>query len=72
MELSKPLFANSDLEAIPALRELMLYSVTGEWRFLSFPESLPVPMNGSNLEIQVMANPLSVCHVPGSAFPSLT
>jgi hypothetical protein len=33
MEFSKPLLANSDLEAIPALRELMLYSVTGEWRF---------------------------------------
>jgi hypothetical protein len=33
MELSKPLLANSDLQAIPALRELMVYLVTGEWRF---------------------------------------
>jgi hypothetical protein len=33
MELNRPLLANSDLKAVPALRELMLYSVTGEWRF---------------------------------------
>jgi hypothetical protein len=33
MELSKPLLANSDLEVIPALKELMLYSVTREWKF---------------------------------------
>jgi hypothetical protein len=33
MELSKPLLANSDLKAVPALGELMLYSVTREWRF---------------------------------------
>jgi hypothetical protein len=61
MELSKPLLANSDHEAIPALRELMLYSVIGEWRF-HFAESLPVPNNGSNLETQVMANPSGMCH----------
>jgi hypothetical protein len=78
LELSKPLLANSDLEAIPALRELMLYSVTGEWRFcdrrveVSFPESLSVPINGSNLQTQVMANPSGVYMPPGSAFPSLT
>jgi hypothetical protein len=35
MELSKPLLANSDLKAVPVLRELMIYLVTGEWRFLS-------------------------------------
>jgi hypothetical protein len=34
MELSKPLLANSDLKVVPALRELMLYLVTGEWRFV--------------------------------------
>jgi hypothetical protein len=61
MELSKPLLANSDLKVVPALGELMLYLVTGEWRF-HFAESLPVPINGSNLEAQVAANPLSVCH----------
>jgi hypothetical protein len=33
MELREPLLANSDLQAIPALRELMVYSVTREWRF---------------------------------------
>jgi hypothetical protein len=33
MELSKPLLSNSGLKAIPALRELMLYSVMGEWKF---------------------------------------
>jgi hypothetical protein len=59
VELSKPLLANSNLQAIPALRELMVYLVTGEWRF---PESLPVTINGSNLQTQVVANPLSVCH----------
>jgi hypothetical protein len=49
MELSKPFLANSDLKAVPALGELMLYSVTREWRF-RFAESLPVPINGSNME----------------------
>jgi hypothetical protein len=33
MELSKPLLANSDLKAALALRELMLYLATREWRF---------------------------------------
>jgi hypothetical protein len=46
----------------------MLYSVTGEWRF-RFAESLPVPINGSNLEAQVMANPLSVCHTSRLCLP---
>jgi hypothetical protein len=30
LELSKPLLANSDLQAIPALRELMVNSVYSE------------------------------------------
>jgi hypothetical protein len=68
MELSKQLLANSGLKAIPALRELMLYSVTGEWRFHS-AESLPVPINWSNLETQVMANPISVCHASRFCLP---
>jgi hypothetical protein len=46
MELSKPLLANSDLKAVPALRELMLYSVIGEWRF-HFAECRPVPVKGA-------------------------
>jgi hypothetical protein len=33
MELSRPLLANSGLKVILALREHMLYSVIGEWRF---------------------------------------
>jgi hypothetical protein len=69
MELSKPLLANSDLEAIPALRELMLYLVTREWMEVLFPESLPVPINWSNLETQVMANPLSVYHASRLCLP---
>jgi hypothetical protein len=46
----------------------MLYSVTREWRF-HFAESLPVPTNGSNLEAQVMANPLSMCHASRLCLP---
>jgi hypothetical protein len=68
MELSKPLLAYSDLEVVPALRELMVYSVTGERRF-RFAESLLVPINGSNLETQVMANPLSVHHASRLCVP---
>jgi hypothetical protein len=70
MELSKPLLANSDLKAVPALGELMLYLVTGEWRFC-FTESLPVPINGSNLEAQVMADPSGVCHASRLCLPLL-
>jgi hypothetical protein len=33
MDLSKPLLASCGLKAVPALGELMLYSVTIEWRF---------------------------------------
>jgi hypothetical protein len=36
-------------------------TVTGEWRF-HVAESVPVPLNGSDLETQVMANPSGVCH----------
>jgi hypothetical protein len=31
-------------------------TATGEWRF-PFAESVPIPVNGSNLETQVMVNP---------------
>jgi hypothetical protein len=33
----------------------------GEWRF-HVAENVPVPVNGSDLEIQVMVNPSGVCH----------
>jgi hypothetical protein len=42
--------------------------VTGEWRF-HFAESLPVPTNGSNLETQVMANPIGLCHASRLCLP---
>jgi hypothetical protein len=63
MELSKPLLANSDLKAVPALGELMLPScglrpapdLFGDQRVevSFFAESLRVTINGSNLEAQV-------------------
>jgi hypothetical protein len=34
-----------------------------------FAESLPVPINESNLETQVMANPLSECHASRLCLP---
>jgi hypothetical protein len=46
----------------------MLYSVTGEWRF-QFAESLPVPINGRNLETQVMAKPSGLCHASRLCLP---
>jgi hypothetical protein len=42
--------------------------VTREWRF-HFAESLPVPINGSNLQTQVMANPLSMYHASRLCLP---
>jgi hypothetical protein len=35
-------------------------TATGEWRF-HVAESVPVPVNGSDLEAQVIANPSGVC-----------
>jgi hypothetical protein len=40
----------------PYLMSLFPETVTREWRF-RFAESMPVPVNGSDLEIQVVANP---------------
>jgi hypothetical protein len=54
----------------PHLMSLFPETVTREWRF-HFAESLPVPMNGSNLETQVMANPISVCHASRLCLPLL-
>jgi hypothetical protein len=45
------------LHLIPLFPE----TVTGEWTF-HVAESVPVPVNGSDLETQVMANPSGVCH----------
>jgi hypothetical protein len=79
MELSKPLLANSGLKAVPALGELMLPSSELRqspgfiWQPESggfvFAESLPVPVNGSNLETQVMANPSGECHASRRCLP---
>jgi hypothetical protein len=40
----------------------------GEWRF-HFAESVPVPVNGSDLEAQVIANPSGVCHASRLCLP---
>jgi hypothetical protein len=45
-----------------------IYSVTREWRF-HFAESVPIPINESNLETQVMANPLSMCDASRLCLP---
>jgi hypothetical protein len=74
MELSKPLLANSGIKRFQLWESSCsppvgwIYSATGEWRF-HFAESLPVPINGSNLETEVMANPLSVCHASRLCLP---
>jgi hypothetical protein len=45
----------------PCLMSLFPETVTRDWRF-HFSESVPVPVNGSDLETQVMANPSGMCH----------
>jgi hypothetical protein len=45
----------------PHLMSLFPETVTGEWRVF-FAENVPVPVNGSDLEAQVIANPSGVCH----------
>jgi hypothetical protein len=40
---------------------LLPETVTREWRF-HVAENVPVPVNGSNLEAQVITNPSGVCH----------
>jgi hypothetical protein len=74
MELSKPLLANFGIkqfqlwESSCSLLVGWIYSATGEWRF-HFAESVPVPINGSNLETQVMADPPGVCHASRLCLP---
>jgi hypothetical protein len=43
-------------------------TVTGEWRFC-VAESVPVPVNGRDLETQVMANPLGIFHASRLCLP---
>jgi hypothetical protein len=45
----------------PCLMPLLPETVTREWRF-HVAESIPVPVNGSDLEAQMMANHLGVCY----------
>jgi hypothetical protein len=68
MELNKPLLAKSGLKAIPALRELMLYLMTREWRF-RFLKAYQYQSMGATWRQQVMANPLSLCHASRLCLP---
>jgi hypothetical protein len=49
---------------MPLLPETM----TGEWR-VHVAESVPLPVNGSNLEAQVMANPSGLCYASRLCLP---
>jgi hypothetical protein len=46
-------------------------AATGEWRF-RVAENVPVPVNESDLEAQVMVNPSGVCHASRLCLPYLT
>jgi hypothetical protein len=52
----------------PHLMLLFPETVTREWRF-HVAESVPVPVNESDLEAQVMANPSGVCHASRLCLP---
>jgi hypothetical protein len=43
-------------------------TATRQWRF-HVAENVPVPVNGSDLEAQVMANPSGVCHASRLCLP---
>jgi hypothetical protein len=47
---------------------LLPETVTREWR-LCVAESVPVPVNGSDLEAQVIANPSGMCHASRLSLP---
>jgi hypothetical protein len=47
---------------------LLPETVTLEWRFC-VAESVPVPVNGSDLEAQVIANPSGMCHASRLCLP---
>jgi hypothetical protein len=60
--------------AAPQPPHLMLIfpeAATGEWRF-RVAENVPVPVNESDLEAQVMVNPSGVCHASRLCLPYLT
>jgi hypothetical protein len=52
----------------PCLMPLFPETATREYKF-HVAESVPVPVNGSNLETQVMANPSGVCHASRLCLP---
>jgi hypothetical protein len=62
--------ASDDSSSYPLPRLMLLFPETaiGEWRF-HVGESVPVPVNGSDLEAQVMANSSGVCHASRFCLP---
>jgi hypothetical protein len=63
------IMASSDcFSFLPCLMSLFPETVTKEWRF-HFAGSVPVPVGGSNLETQVLANPSSMCHASRLCLP---
>jgi hypothetical protein len=52
----------------PRLMPLLPETATREWRF-HVAESVPVPVNGSGLKAQVMANPSGMCHASRLCLP---
>jgi hypothetical protein len=64
------IIASDDCFSFPLSCLMCLFpeTATGEWRF-HFPESVPVPVNGSDLETQVMANPSGLCHASRLCLP---
>jgi hypothetical protein len=52
----------------PAAPILFPEAATQEWRF-HVAESVPVPVNGNDLEAQVMANPSGMCHASRLCLP---
>jgi hypothetical protein len=53
---------------LPCLMPHFPETATREWRF-HIAESVPVPVNGRDPEIQVMANPSGVCHAFSLCLP---
>jgi hypothetical protein len=47
---------------------LLPETVTQEWRF-HVAESVPAPVNGSDLEAHMIANPSEVCHASRLCLP---
>jgi hypothetical protein len=43
-------------------------TATREWRF-HFAENIPIPINGNDLEAQVMSNPIGVRHASRLCLP---